>query len=406
MLRCITIDELLPGMYVNQVLDDTGKVKVRSKGVVRSEKVIEVLRAKGVERVEIDCTKGLAPEENTDTSNNQPTESAETVKQADKPKPEKQNGFTSDSLQAAEALYQKAVTIQQRFLSQLEAGKGADVTKLSALTQNILESVLDNKDALMCLSMIQRGKDFLLEHSINCSIYMAILTNELGYEQDEVEQASLAGLLMDTGMVNVPNELCVPEHLLNDTQRQAYRQHVSESLALLSQAEGISDTVIDIISQHQERIDGSGYPNKLTDELIHPLAKVAAVIDEFSRLGMAAPFGQSLPNNKVLKSLSQNSGLDQSLVNRLIGVLGIYPVGSLVKLSSGKLGIVSQKNSSNLLTPVVMTFYSVNSGHYSEIKRLDLAKSSDEIVASIGPEEFALNLPKFFSEVFIHQMPG
>ena len=406
MLRCITIDELLPGMYVNQVLDDTGKVKVRSKGVVRSEKVIEVLRAKGVERVEIDCTKGLAPEENTDTSNNQPTESAETVKQADKPKPEKQNGFTSDSLQAAEALYQKAVTIQQRFLSQLEAGKGADVTKLSALTQNILESVLDNKDALMCLSMIQRGKDFLLEHSINCSIYMAILTNELGYEQDEVEQASLAGLLMDTGMVNVPNELCVPEHLLNDTQRQTYQQHVSESLALLSQAEGISDTVIDIISQHQERIDGSGYPNKLTDELIHPLAKVAAVIDEFSRLGMAAPFGQSLPNNKVLKSLSQNSGLDQSLVNRLIGVLGIYPVGSLVKLSSGKLGIVSQKNPSNLLTPVVMTFYSINSGHYSEIKRLDLAKSSDEIVASIGPEEFALNLPKFFSEVFIHQMPG
>ena len=406
MLRCITIDELLPGMYVNQVLDDTGKVKVRSKGVVRSEKVIEVLRAKGVERVEIDCTKGLAPEENTDTSNNQPTESAEPVKQADKPKPEKQNGFTSDSLQAAEALYQKAVTIQQRFLSQLEAGKGADVTKLSALTQNILESVLDNKDALMCLSMIQRGKDFLLEHSINCSIYMAILTNELGYEQDEVEQASLAGLLMDTGMVNVPNELCVPEHLLNDTQRQTYQQHVSESLALLSQAEGISDTVIDIISQHQERIDGSGYPNKLTDELIHPLAKVAAVIDEFSRLGMAAPFGQSLPNNKVLKSLSQNSGLDQSLVNRLIGVLGIYPVGSLVKLSSGKLGIVSQKNPSNLLTPVVMTFYSINSGHYSEIKRLDLAKSSDEIVASIGPEEFALNLPKFFSEVFIHQIPG
>lgn len=406
MLRCITIDELLPGMYVNQVLDDTGKVKVRSKGVVRSEKVIEVLRAKGVERVEIDCTKGLAPEEKSDAPVEPPTESAEPVKQADKPTPEKQNGFTSDSLQAAEALYQKAVTIQQRFLSQLEAGKGADVTKLSALTQNILESVLDNKDALMCLSMIQRGKDFLLEHSINCSIYMAILTNELGYEQDDVEQASLAGLLMDTGLIKVPNELCVPEHQLDDTQRQAYQLHVSESLALLSQAEGVSDTVIDIISQHQERIDGSGYPNKLTDELIHPLAKVAAVIDEFSRLGMAAPFGQSLPNNKVLKSLSQNSGLDQSLVNRLIGVLGIYPVGSLVKLSSGKLGIVSQKNTSNLLTPVVMTFYSINSGHYSEIKRLDLAKSSDEIVASIGPEEFAINLPKFFSEVFIHQMPG
>ncbi len=93
MLRCITIDELLPGMYVNQVLDDTGKVKVRSKGVVRSEKVIEVLRAKGVERVDIVCSKALAPEENNDAPIDPPTESAEPVKQADKPKPEKQTGL-------------------------------------------------------------------------------------------------------------------------------------------------------------------------------------------------------------------------------------------------------------------------------------------------------------------------
>ncbi len=405
MLRCITIDELLPGMYVNQVLDDTGKVKVRSKGVVRSEKVIDVLRAKGVERVEIDCSKGLAPADN-DAPEEEVSTPVQTETHSEKSTSDQESGFTSESLQAAEVLYQKAVTIQQKFLDQLKTGKGADVSKLTALTQNILESVLDNKDALMCLSMIQRGKDFLLEHSINCSIYMAILANELGYDQDEVEQASLAGLLMDTGLVNTPNELCVPEKQLSDSQRKTYQQHVSESLALLSQSEGITETIIDIISQHHERIDGSGYPNKLTDDLIHPLAKVAAVIDEFSRLGMAAPFGQSLPNNKVLKSLSQNTGLDQTLVNRLIGVLGIYPVGSLVKLSSGKLGIVSQKNTSNLLTPVVMTFYSINSGHYSEIKRLDLAKSSDEIVASIGPEEFAINLPKFFSEVFIHQMPG
>lgn len=405
MLRCITIDELLPGMYVNQVLDDTGKVKVRSKGVVRSEKVIEVLREKGVERIEIDCSKGLAP-----ADNDAPEEAASTPLQAEshseKPTSDQEGGVTSESLQAAEVLYQKAVTIQQKFLDQLKTGKGADVTKLTALTQNILESVLENKDALMCLSMIQRGKDFLLEHSINCSIYMAILANELGYDQNDVEQASLAGLLMDTGLVNTPTELCVPQQQLNVSQQETYQQHVSESLALLSQSDGITETIIDIISQHHERIDGSGYPNKLTDDLIHPLAKVAAVIDEFSRLGMAGPFGQSLPNNKVLKSLSQNTGLDQSLVNRLIGVLGIYPVGSLVKLSSGKLGIVSQKNSSNLLTPVVMTFYSINSGHYSEIKRLDLAKSGDEIVASIGPEEFAINLPKFFSEVFIHQMPA
>ncbi|WP_181405190.1 HD-GYP domain-containing protein [Aestuariibacter sp. GS-14] len=406
MLRCITIDELLPGMYVNQVLDDTGKVKVRSKGVVRSEDVIAVLRSKGVERVEIDCSKGLAPAEEMQALQPSAIDSPDDNITDKALLPPQQQGITSESLQDAEVLYQKAVTIQQRFLEQIKMGKGADVSKLTALTQNILESVLENKDALMCLSMIQRGKDFLLEHSINCSIYLAILTNELGYSQKEVEQASLAGLLMDTGLVTLPDELCVHDKHLNDAQRKQYQQHVAESLALLSQSEGITDTVIDIIGQHHERVDGSGYPNQLHEADILPLAKAAAVIDEFSRLGMPGPFGRSLPNNKVLKALSQNQGLDQSLVNRLIGVLGIYPVGSLVRLSSGKLGIVSQKNPSNLLTPVVMTFYSINTGHYSEIKRLDLAKTTDEIVASIGPEEFAINLPKFFSEVFIHQMPA
>lgn len=305
---------------------------------------------------------------------------------------------------AAEQLFQKAMAIQQNFLNQLKSGKGADVNKLTTLTQDILECVFENQAAMICLSIVQRGNDCLLEHSLNCSIHMAILADAAGFDQQSVEYASLAGLLMDTGMVKLPAELCVPEEQLSGTDLMMYKTHVDESLAAIEHSDDLPEVVKDIVSQHHERIDGSGYPKGLSGQDIEPLAQLAAVVDEFSQLGMSAPFGSALPTSKVIKALANNKGLEQSLVNRLIGVLGIYPIGSLVKLKSGKLGIVSRRNPSNLLQPQVMTFYSINSGHFQEIKRLDLAKSSDEIESSIGPDEFAINLPKFFTEVFIPQV--
>ena len=403
MLQRIAIDDLAPGMYVNRVLDESSKVKVRSKGIVRSDAVITQLRNKGVEFVEIDTDKGKAPTAEP-CSSEAPEPSTEVKPVSDVSHEVSIKPLTSEGLMAAEQLFQKAMAIQQNFLNQLKSGKGADVNKLTTLTQDILECVFENQAAMICLSIVQRGNDCLLEHSLNCSIHMAILADAAGFDQQSVEYASLAGLLMDTGMVKLPAELCVPEEQLSGTDLMMYKTHVDESLAAIEHSDDLPEVVKDIVSQHHERIDGSGYPKGLSGQDIEPLAQLAAVVDEFSQLGMSAPFGSALPTSKVIKALANNKGLEQSLVNRLIGVLGIYPIGSLVKLKSGKLGIVSRRNPSNLLQPQVMTFYSINSGHFQEIKRLDLAKSSDEIESSIGPDEFAINLPKFFTEVFIPQV--
>lgn len=400
MLQRIAIDELSPGMYVNRVLDETGKVKIRSKGIVRNDAVIAQLKQKGVQFVEIDTDKGNAPaaRESSPPISVAPAElSTKVADTANAP-------LSSDSLKEADQLFQKAMAIQQTFLEQLRSGKGADVNKLTALTQDILECVFENQAAMICLSMVQRGNDSLLEHSLNCSIYMAILADAAGYDKESVEYASLAGLLMDIGMVKLPPELCVPEKQLVATDLMMYQTHVDESFEAIEHTDDLPEIVKTIVQQHHERIDGSGYPKGLSGSDIEPLAQLAAVVDEFSRLGMPAPFGSAMATSKVLKTLAQNKGLDQTLVNRLIGVLGIYPIGSLVKLKSGKLGIVSRRNPANLLQPQVMTFYSINSGHFQEIKRVDLAKGKDEIESSIGPDEFAINLPKFFSDVFIHQV--
>lgn len=400
MLHRISINDLQPGMYVNQVLHESGDVKVRSKGIVRSSTVIEKLKSKGVSFVEIDTSKGLAPAEQEAV---EPT-STEEPQAPTQSKVNAHAQIDANGLQAADAVFQKAILIQQRFLKQLEKGQKPEISKLTALTQDILECVFENPAAMLCLSMIQKGNDGLLEHSLNCSIYMAILADASGYDYETVESASLAGLLMDTGLSQLPNEMLVPYSQIAPSDRVLYESHIDISLELLEGNEDLPPLVKQIIEQHHERIDGNGFPNALKDDAILPLAKLAGIIDEFSVLGMTRPFGFAYSHSKVLKQLSQNQGLDKSLVNRLISLFGIYPIGSVVKLKSGKLGIVSKANPNNMLEPKVMTFYSVNSEHFQEVKRVDISKSNEEIESSVGPEDFAIDLPRFFSEVFIHQI--
>lgn len=100
--------------------------------------------------------------------------------------------------------------------------------------------------------------------------------------------------------------------------------------------------------------------------------------------------------------LADSSGrFDQSLVQQFIRSIGVHPVGSLVKLKSGKLGIIVKANKVDPLKPLVMSFYSIRTGHHTEIKRVDLAKVEDEIEVSVRPDEFKISLTKFFREVFL-----
>ncbi|MAB93728.1 MAG: metal-dependent phosphohydrolase, partial [Alteromonas sp.] len=192
MLKAVPIDELKPGMYVNQVLEQSGALKMRSKGIVKTQKVIDTLRTRGIQRVEIDTekSKGLvediapAPERVAPDTTTQPQE-----------KP-----INRESLNEANDLYFDAVNIQNGFLKSLKRGAAKDLKPVEELSQSLIESVFDNKDALSCLTLIKDADSYLLEHSINCSIIMGMFTQFLGYDRDTIDQASLGALLMDVGM--------------------------------------------------------------------------------------------------------------------------------------------------------------------------------------------------------------
>ncbi len=389
----VTIDDLKPGMYVTQVLKQSGKMEIRSRGLVKNEAIIEQLRAKGIEVVEIDIRKSkiekavtVAPEEETSTT-------------------PKSKSLSSESVVQASELYNRAVTIQSQLIKSLQTGAPKNLSLVSDLSQNIIKSLFENKNALLCLTMIKDAEEYLLEHSINCGILMAMFAHHLGMSHEEIDHACMGAMLMDIGMAEIPEQLRTSKGELSAQEWEVIRTHVNSGKKLVEQFEEIHESVVTIIGQHHERCDGSGYPNGLKGEQISQLARMAAIIDSYDAMISDRPFRKALSPAVALKRLNQQDNLDKELVKQFIHCVGVHPVGSLVKLKSGKLAIVSQLGKKDLMKPVVMTFYNISSGHYSEIKRMDLSQVQDEIVAGVTPSDFNLNLPKFFHEVFVNQIP-
>lgn len=394
MHKNLSIDELKPGMFVSQVTEQTGKIRVRSGGLVKTAAVIEQLRERGIRRIDVDLSRSTLPAEAI---------ASDTMPSATKPE---KPAATPQAIVQADALYQKAVSLQSSLVKSLKNGAANGLKDADTLSHSIIESVFDNQDAISCLTMIKNADEYTLEHAINCSVLMAIFAAERGFDRDTIDNICMGTLLMDIGMSLLPPELRQQNAPLTADDKAVIESHVEQGLALVEQYEDISDLALTIVAQHHERVDGSGYPAQLQGEEISEFARMAAIVDTYDAMISNRPHQSSVTPAVALKRLTKNPGLDQNLVKQFVTLIGVHPVGSLVQLASGKLGIVVKTNASDMLKPVVMVFYSVNGGHYSEVKRVDLASMNDEIVGGVRPDDFNINLPKFFRDVFVHQMPG
>ncbi|MBU2977802.1 HD domain-containing phosphohydrolase [Alteromonas sp. C1M14] len=393
MLKNLSIDEVVPGMFVNQVIEQSRNLRVRSKGLVKSIEAIKKLKEMGILRVEVDYEKSQLP-----TAQNTPSQP--TLAPSSPPL------RGADALQAANTLYAEAVDIQSTFLATLNNHAPADLSHAVALSESIIDAVFDNQDAMSCLTMIKNTDQYLLEHSINCAILMAMFTHHLGYDRDTIDDACMGALLMDVGMAHLPPELIHKVGTLSTSDWDVIRTHVEVGVEMVQSSEQIEDLTLAIIAQHHEREDGSGYPRGLSSADISPLAKMAAIVDSYDAMISSRSHQSSITPTAALKRLTRDQTLDQALVAHFIQCVGVHPIGSLVKLKSGRLGIISKQHPEQLISPVVMTFYSINGGHFSEIKRIDLAAVDDEIESGVQPNEFGINLPRFFRDVFLTQMPA
>lgn len=390
MFREINIDELVPGMYVNDVIKQSGLLKVKKKGLVKTQKTIDALNKQGVLVLQIDESKSQVAEEPA-------TEEVPATKMA-KGKPEKP---ISEQLTQANKLYKKAKDIQRDYVERIRNDQNVDLDSLYELSHGIIDSVFEAPNALSCLALLQKTDEYLLEHSLNCSILMAMFARHLKFDSATIGELGLAALVMDIGMANVPEDITSKTAKLTKNELDIISTHVDVGLDILERSGDVSEIVRDIVFSHHERIDGSGYPDAKQGDDISIYVNMAAIVDSYDAMTTNRPYQKAMTATAALKSLLRDQRYDQTLVQQFIQCMSVHPVGSLVKLTNDRLAIVLKANPKSPLQPIVASFYHVKSGNYAETKMLDLRKATEEIESAVRPEEFGINLTKFFQQVFL-----
>lgn len=399
MKKIVSIAAIKIGMFVSGVTKSDSKLTVKSQGIIKSQATIDSLVARGILELEIDLQKSqyqsdiqqnTLPKTNTLITASKLAKKIITFEQH------------QNDLAVADRLYTEARAIHTRFVTQLKSGQAPDFASLQALSQDIIDSVFDNCDALACLVMLKESNDYLIEHSLNCSILMSFFAHHKGFSQAEIKDLTLAGLLMNCGMALLPSDLTQRTDNFSSVDVTLMRTHIDIGIELTQRFAELSPTVADIMANHHERLDQTGYPKQKHADDISVYAKMAAIVDCYDAMLTDRPFRTSTSAHEALELMRKDKCLDNKLVEEFIEAIGLFPVGSLVHLQSGQLAIVAQRNAKDPLKPKVVTFYDTNHMHNTDMKRIDLmTQSSDKIIGSVTPEEFNINLLGFFRSVLL-----
>ncbi len=242
--------------------------------------------------------------------------------------------------------------------STLEDARLGQPVRLEPVRQSveqIAEMLLINPDALLCFSMLKRRDDYTFLHSFNVGVLLIAFCQSLGMEEQTVMEAGIGGMLHDVGKMRLPESLLTIPGPLTKAQYAQVQRHVAFGRRNLERTPGIAEPTLRLVSEHHERQDGSGYPVGLKGEEISQLGKMAAIVDAYDAMTSITSYRRAQSPHHALSQLMALSGtqFDNTLFERFIKMVGIYPLGSLVKLRNGLLGVVTGSNSDSLLHPIL-----------------------------------------------------
>ena len=393
-IKRVRVDQLKPGMYIHDL--NCGWLQhgfLRQQFLLRSDGQIEKMQHQGMHDVYIDTNKGAdlpgAPTEAEVQQILQVQLEASGTQGASLPTarvPQKEESA------AARRILGEAQDVVKDMMQDIRLGRQVDPAKALPVVDEINASVLRNPGALLSLGRIKQADTYTFQHCVSVCALMVSFAHALGLDAASVQEVGLGGLLHDVGKMKVPNEVLNKPGRLTEDEFTIMKSHAALSRDLLAGTPGISETVIRIASEHHEKMGGCGYPYGLRGDQISQQGRMAAIVDVYDALTSNRVYHKGMEPSDALKKLLEWSGdhLDGELVQLFIRALGIYPVGSLVRLSNGKLAVVVEQQES-LLQPVVRMVYDAERGYRLPPRDLDLSRSEERIESFEEPAEWDLN---------------
>lgn len=231
-----------------------------------------------------------------------------------------------------------------------------DVGRIDELVGEMASGVQRNPDALLWLSRLKRTDQYAYDHAVNVSVHAMVFARFVGLSGAEVRQLGVAGLLQDIGKVQIDYEVLSKPGPLSDAEFEHVKAHVRNTVNLLRVHKDFDPNVLAIIAAHHERYDGTGYPRGLAGMSIPLAAEMAGIIDTYCAMTRERVYRGAVSSQRAMETLNQlrDTQFRDTLVDQFLQCIGLYPIGTLVELNSGEVGVVIQQNQVRRLQPRVL----------------------------------------------------
>ena len=294
-------------------------------------------------------------------------------------------------LHRAMALCEQSRDAMMNMFSEARMGHAISMDLAETLVNEITGSVLRNPDALLSVARLKTADNYTYMHSVAVSGLMVALARKLGHDEAALRRAGMAGLLHDLGKAKMDPAILNKPGPLTDEEFAHMKAHPRASYDMLQGSPDMDAAVLDACLHHHEHLDGRGYPDRLRGDAISQLSRMTAICDVYDAITSNRPYKKGWHPAESLRRMAEwtDGHLDKRLFEVFVKTVGIYPVGSLVRLRSGRLGVVSETSAKSLTTPRVVVFYCTQSDRLLSPQLVDLAQpGQDRIVGQEDPSRW------------------
>jgi putative nucleotidyltransferase with HDIG domain len=376
MLKKISVEHLKVGMHLHELCGSWMEHPFwRTKFTLTDEDDVRKVLESGITEVWINVAKGDDVQPSMTLQQVEEKVDAALQEPAAAPPPPRQVPMAEEVQRAAKICATAKNAVVSMF-QEVRMGKAISAEAAGELVDEISSSVMRNPGALISLARLKTADDYTYMHSVAVCALMVALARQLGLDEKQTKEAGMSGLLHDLGKALMPMEVLNKPGKLTDEEFAIIKGHPVEGHRLLVEGGSASEITLDVCLHHHEKVDGNGYPDRLKGDAISLFAKMGAVCDVYDAITSNRPYKDGWdPAESIRKMTEWSQGhFDQRIFQAFVKSIGIYPTGSLVRLSSGRLGVVIEQSEKSLLAPRVKVFFSTKSQAYIPPEMIDLSR--------------------------------
>ena len=298
----------------------------------------------------------------------------------------------NEELEVARETLAQAKKVTTEMFQEARMGNSIKLEEVAPLIDEISQSVTRNPAAMISLTRMKTIDDYTYLHSVAVCALMIALGKQLNYQGD-IHSLGMAGLLHDVGKMAIPEEVLNKPGKLTDKEFAIIQAHPLRGWEILKESYGVDEIALDVCLHHHERIDGQGYPDKISGNDLSLVARMGAVCDVYDAITSDRCYKKGWEPADALKKMAswKDGHFDNNVFNSFVKTVGIYPAGSLVKLQSGRLGVIIEQSEKTLLKPIIKIFYSCTAKASIPQKIIDLTRSQETIESIEEPEAWGFN---------------